>query len=128
MLENYGIGTRAYIIELNVDDLFAAANFDITYKPIPKFAAVNRDLALICDKYTPVGDLKKIIEKSAGSLLENVTIFDVYEGEQIPKDKKSVAINVSLQSETATLTEEQINSAIKKIIRALEAQNITLRS
>lgn len=128
VLENYGIGTRAYIIELNVDDLFAAANFDITYKPIPKFAAVNRDLALICDKYTPVGDLKKIIEKSAGSLLENVTIFDVYEGEQIPKDKKSVAINVSLQSETATLTEEQINSAIKKIIRALEAQNITLRS
>lgn len=128
VLENYSIGTRAYIIELNVDDLFAAANFDITYKPISKFEAVNRDLALICDKCTPVGDLKKIIEKSAGSLLEKVTIFDVYEGEQIAKDKKSVAVNVSLQSESATLTEEQINSAVKKIIRALEDQNITLRS
>lgn len=128
VLENYEIGTRAYIIELDIDALFSAADFDIVYKPIPKFAAVNRDLALICDKSTPVGDVKKIIESSAGRLLEAVTIFDVYEGEQIPKDKKSVAINVSLQSESATLTDEQINSAIKKIIKALEAQNITLRS
>ncbi len=128
VLENYGIGTRAYIIELKVDNLFASANFDITYKLVPKFASVNRDLALICDKSTPVGELKKTIEKSAGSLLENVAIFDVYEGEQIPKDKKSVAVNISLQSESSTLTEEQINSAIKKIIKALEAQNITLRS
>ncbi len=128
VLENYGIGTRAYIIELNVDKLFASANFDITYKLIPKFASVNRDLALICDKSTPVGELKKTIEKSAGSLLENVAIFDVYEGEQIPKGKKSVAVNISLQSESSTLTEEQINSAIKKIIKALEAQSITLRS
>ena len=128
VLENYEIGTRAYIIELDIDALFGAADFDIVYKPIPKFAAVNRDLALICDKCTPVGDVKKIIESSAGRLLEKVTIFDVYEGKQIPKDKKSVAINVSLQSESATLTEEQINSAIKKIIKALEAHNITLRS
>lgn len=128
VLENYGIGTRAYIIELKVDNLFASANFDITYKLVPKFASVNRDLALICDKSTPVGELKKTIEKSAGSLLENVAIFDVYEGEQIPKGKKSVAVNISLQSESSTLTEEQINSAIKKIIKALEAQNITLRS
>ncbi len=128
VLENYGIGTRAYIIELKVDNLFASANFDITYKLVPKFASVNRDLALICDKSTPVGELKKTIEKSAGSLLENVAIFDVYEGEQIPKDKKSVAVNISLQSESSTLTEEQINSAIKKIIKALEAQNIMLRS
>lgn len=128
VLENYEIGTRAYIIELDIDALFGAADFYIVYKPISKFAAVNRDLALICDKFTPVGDVKKIIENSAGRLLEAVTIFDVYEGEQIPKDKKSVAINVSLQSESATLTDEQINSAIKKIIKALEAQNITLRS
>ncbi len=128
VLENYGIGTRAYIIELKVDNLFASANFDITYKLVPKFASVNRDLALICDKSTPVGELKKTIEKSAGSLLENVAIFDVYEGEQIPKGKKSVAVNISLQSESSTLTEEQINSAIKKIIKALEAQSITLRS
>lgn len=128
VLENYEIGTRAYIIELDIGALFCAADFDVVYKTIPKFAAVNRDLALICDKPTPVGDVKKIIESSAGRLLAAVTIFDVYEGEQIPKDKKSVAINVSLQSESATLTEEQINSTIKKIIKALEAQNITLRS
>jgi phenylalanyl-tRNA synthetase beta chain len=76
----------------------------------------------------PVGELKKIIESSAGKLLENVCIFDVYEGEQIPKDKKSVALNVSLRSNEATLTEEQVNSVIKKIIKAFEKVNISLRA
>lgn len=119
---------RTYIFELNVENLFSCANFDVSYAPIAKFPAVNRDLALICNKDVPVGELKKIIESSAGKLLENVCIFDVYEGEQIPKDKKSVALNVSLRSNEATLTEEQVNSVIKKIIKAFEKVNISLRA
>lgn len=119
---------RTYIFELNVESLFSCANFDISYTPIAKFPAVNRDLALICDKSIPVGELTKIIKNSSGKLLENVCIFDVYEGEQIPKDKKSVALNISLRSSEATLTDEQVNSVIKKIIKAFEKINISLRS
>lgn len=128
VLENYNLAKRTYIFELNVENLFSCANFDVSYAPIAKFPAVNRDLALICNKDVPVGELKKIIESSAGKLLENVCIFDVYEGEQIPKDKKSVALNVSLRSNEATLTEEQVNSVIKKIIKAFEKVNISLRA
>ena len=126
--ENYNLAKRTYIIELNVENLFSCANFDVSYTPIARFPAVNRDLALICDKSIPVGELTKIIKNSAGKLLENVCIFDVYEGEQIPKDKKSVALNISLRSNEATLTDEQVNSAIKKIIKAFEKINISLRS
>ena len=126
--ENYNLAKRTYIIELYVENLFSCANFDVSYTPIAKFPAVNRDLALICDKSIPVGELTKIIKNSAGKLLENVCIFDVYEGEQIPKDKKSVALNISLRSNEATLTDEQVNSAIKKIIKAFEKINISLRS
>ncbi len=126
--ENYNLAKRTYIIELNVENLFSCANFEVSYTPIAKFPAVNRDLALICDKSIPVGELTKIIKNSAGKLLENVCIFDVYEGEQIQKDKKSVALNISLRSNEATLTDEQVNSAIKKIIKAFEKINISLRS
>ena len=128
VLENYDLAKRTYIFELNVENLFSCANFDISYAPIAKFPAVSRDLALICNKDVPVGELKKIIENSAGKLLENVCIFDVYEGEQIPKDKKSVALNISLRSNEMTLTEDQVNSVIKKIIKAFEKVNISLRA
>ncbi len=127
VLESYDIGKRAYIFELDVAALFEVANFDVTYKPVAKFPAVNRDLALLCNKNMPVGELQKIIKNSAGKLLESVQIFDIYEGEQIPSDKKSVALSISLRSSEATLTDEQVNSTIKKIMKALEKSGATLR-
>lgn len=128
VLGNYGIGARAYIFELDVAALFEVTNFDVTYKPVAKFPEVNRDLALLCDKNMPVGELQKIIKNSAGKLLENVQIFDIYEGEQIPSDKKSVALSISLRSSEATLTDDQVNSTIKKIMKVLEKVNIILRT
>lgn len=128
VLENFGLGTRAYIIDLDVKALFDHAYFNVSYSHIIKFPAVKRDLSLICDKDVPVGNLKKIVKNSAEKFLENVTVFDIYEGEQIPKGKKSVTVNISMRSTNATLTDEQINSTIKKIIDAFEKNNISLRS
>lgn len=128
VLENYNISKRVYIIDLNIANLFKHAEFNITYCPIAKYPAVSRDLALICDENIPVGQLQKIIKKVAGSLLENIQIFDVYQGEQISKNKKSVAINISLRSSNSTLTDEQINSIIKKIVKEFEKNNIFLRT
>lgn len=128
VLENFGLGTRAYIIDLDVKALFDHAYFNVSYSHIIKFPAVKRDLSLICDKDVPVGNLKNIVKNSAEKFLENVTVFDIYEGEQIPKGKKSVTVNISMRSTNATLTDEQINSTIKKIINAFEKNNISLRS
>ena len=128
VLENFGLGKRAYIIDLDVKALFDHAYFNVSYSHIIKFPAVKRDLSLICNKDVPVGNLKNIVKNSAGNFLENVTVFDIYEGEQIPKGKKSVTVNISMRSTNATLTDEQINSTIKKIIDAFEKNNISLRS
>ena len=128
VLENFGLGKRAYIIDLDVKALFDHAYFNVSYSHIIKFPAVKRDLSLICDKDVPVGNLKNIVKNSAGKFLENVTVFDIYKGKQIPKGKKSVTVNISMRSTNATLTDEQINSTIKKIIDAFEKNNISLRS
>lgn len=128
VLDNYNIAKRTYIIKLDINSLIQASNNSKVYHPIAKFPAVNRDLALICNDETPVGELTKLIKNSAGKLLENVHIFDIYKGEQVPQNKKSVALNISLRSAESTLTEEQVNSVIKKIIKAFDKLGITLRS
>ena len=125
--ENYDIKKKVYAIELDIDMLFENAKFDIEYKAIPKFPAVKRDLALICDEDIPVLALQKIIKQNAAGLLEDLSIFDIYKGEQIPKGKKSVAFNITLRSTSATLKDEQVNSTIRKIIRGFEKIGVTLR-
>lgn len=127
VLENYGIDKRAYIFELDISILMKSTASDVAYTTIAKFPAVNRDLALLCNKEMSVGQLQKIIKASAGKFLENVQIFDVYEGEQIPSGKKSVALSISLRSSESTLTEEQVNSTVKKIMKAFEKYNVFLR-
>lgn len=128
VLDNYEIFSRTYIIELSIPELQKCSNNNIFYRPIAKFPAVTRDLALICDNETPVDDLKKVIKQSAGSLLENVSIFDIYKGEQIPKNKKSVALNISLRSSESTLTDDQVNNIIEKAIKTFNKMEIYLRS
>ncbi|MBE6728909.1 MAG: phenylalanine--tRNA ligase subunit beta [Ruminococcaceae bacterium] len=127
VLDKYSIGTKAYVAEIYIDKLFATTPEKTIYQPLPKFPAVNRDFALLCDKEIPVGDLEEAMCIAAGKLCENVTLFDVYEGNQIPEGKKSVAFSVTLRSKEATLTDEQIDSVSKKIIKKLEAMGATLR-
>ena len=127
VLENYNIKTRAYIFEFSVKDLFLNSNSDVEFIPIPKFPAVKRDLALVCDENLPVFDLKKIIIDSAGDILEDAELFDIYIGEQIEKGKKSVAFNISLRSKESTLSEEQVSATMKKIVKAFEKIGVKLR-
>lgn len=126
--ENYGIGTRVYCFSLNVDTMFEYAQLDKRYTPLPKYPAVMRDLALLCDESVPVLELEKIIEKASGKYLESVKLFDVYQGKQVPQGKKSVAFSIVLRSAEGTLTDEQANSAVNKAVKALEAAGAVLRS
>lgn len=125
---NYGIGTRVYCFSLNVDTMFEYAELDKHYKPLPKYPAVTRDLALICDKEIPVLELEKAIKEGAGKYLESVKLFDVYQGKQILPGKKSVAFSLTLRSAEGTLTDEQATSAVNKAIKALEKIGAYLRS
>ncbi len=124
---NYGIGEKVYVAEIRLDLLYSAEISQKIYKALPKFPAVTRDFAMLCDKEILVGTLCDTAEKAAGKLCEEVKLFDIYEGSQIPEGKKSVAISVTLRSSEATLTDEQIETVSKKIISKLEAMGAELR-
>ena len=126
--ENYGIGERAVSFSLDVNTMYKYAVFEKSYAPLPKFPAVSRDLALICDENIPVAALDKAIREGAGNLLEKLTLFDVYTGKQIETGKKSVAYSLLLRRSDGTLTDEQITSVMKKVIKKLEAAGAVLRS
>ena len=125
--KEYGIEERVYVAEIKLDILLSIEKRKTVYKPLPKFPAVERDYAFLCDKDIPVGNLEKAIISGAGRLLEKVKLFDVYEGSQIPEGKKSVAYSVWLRSPDATLSESQIDEINSKIIKKLEAQGAELR-
>ncbi|MDE7390292.1 MAG: phenylalanine--tRNA ligase subunit beta, partial [Lachnospiraceae bacterium] len=118
--ENYGIGTRIYCFSLNVDTMYEYAQTEKHYSPLPKYPAVTRDIAVICDKKIPVLELEKAISSAAGKNLESIKLFDVYEGKQIEEGKKSVAFSLILRSSEGTLTDEQASNAVNKAVKALE--------
>ena len=126
--ENYGIGERVYCFSLDIALMYQYAQHEKTYKPLPKFPAVSRDLALICDDEIPVLDLEKAIRRGAGSLLEEIRLFDVYRGAQIEAGKKSVAFSITLRSADSTLDDGQISACMKRVMKELEKAGAVLRS
>lgn len=126
--ENYGIGERVYIAEIDVETAFENRRAARTHKPLPKFPAVTRDLAFVCDRDIPVLTLQKEISNAVGKTLERVKLFDVYEGEQIESGKKSVAFNIQMRSADKTLTDEEADAAVKRVLKALSKLGITLRA
>ena len=125
--ENYGIGTKVYAAKFNIDDMFALAETEVNYKPLPKFPATTRDLSLICGDELPAGDIEKAIRKAAGKLLEKVTLFDVYKGKQIEDGKKSISYSISMRSHDGTLTDEQADNVMKKVLKELKNIGAELR-
>jgi len=126
--ENYGINERVCCFSLSVDLMFEYAKTEKTYVPLPKVPAVTRDLALICKDSIPVLTLEKAIVRGAGNLLETIKLFDVYKGEQIEANKKSVAFNIVLRSSDNTLTDDHIATIMKKVMKELEKLGVNLRS
>ena len=87
---------------------------------MPKFPAVERDLAIIVDEKIEVGQIEKIIIKKAKKLLEEAKLFDIYRDEKIGKDKKSVAYSLTFRDKDKTLSDEEVNIAMENIISELE--------
>ncbi|MBQ5667291.1 MAG: phenylalanine--tRNA ligase subunit beta, partial [Oscillospiraceae bacterium] len=128
VLDNYGIGTRAYVATLDIADIFDARIVEKKFKPTPKFPASTRDLAIICDDELPAASLEKAIRAGAGKLLEKVELFDVYKGSSIAEGKKSVAYTMTLRAADRTLTVEECDKAVNKVLKELANIGAELRS
>ena len=127
VLETYGIGGRAYAAKVLITELLDIDIPEKTYKPLPKYPATTRDISLICDDEIPVASLEKLIKEAVGGILEKVNLFDVYKGEQIENGKKSVAFSVAMRSHDGTLTDEQADAAMKRVVKALSKINAEVR-
>ena len=126
--KNYEIGTRTYVAKLLIDEMQPLAQTEITYQPLPKFPAITRDLSLVCADKVPVGDLQAAMKKAVGNILEQITLFDVYKGEQIAAGMKSVSFSIRMRSHEGTLTDEQADAAMKRVLKALKEHGATLRA
>lgn len=125
---NYGIDTRVYAAVIDARLLLENADSEKHYTPLPKFPATSRDIAVTCDENIPVMELEKAMKAAAGKVIEKIELFDIYKGRQIPEGKKSVAFSVSMRAADRTLTDSEADSAIAKILKALEKLGATLRS
>jgi phenylalanyl-tRNA synthetase beta chain len=128
VLDNYGVGTAAYIAQFDITKIFEARVTGQKFKPLPKFPASTRDLAIVCGKETPAASLEKAIRGAAGNLLEKLELFDVYTGAQVGEGKKSVAYTVTLRAADRTLTVEEGDRTVSKILRALQEIGAQLRA
>ncbi len=124
----FEIETPCYVAEINLEKMLDKVNTEVKYKQMPRFPAVIRDIAMIVDKSVHVADMENVMTKAAGSLLDSIHLFDVYEGEQIPENKKSVAYAVSFRAADRNLTNDEVNEVFDKILKALkEKLNAELR-
>ena len=128
--ENYGLDVESYLIVCDTEELFALENFEKHYKALPKFPASERDLAFVCDKSLTSGEIKKAIKKYGGKMLEYVEVFDIFEDEEkVGVGKKSMAYNLVLRSPEKTLSVEDCDKAVAKILKGLEFDlGVTLRN
>ena len=128
VLDNYGIGTRAYVASVDIADIFANRIEEKKFKPTPRFPASGRDLAIICNDEIPAASLEKAIRAGAGKLLEKVELFDVYKGPSVAPGKKSVAYSMTLRAPDRTLTVEECDKAVAKVLKELEKLGARLRA
>lgn len=126
-VKNYGIGAKVYAGSLDFATLLKHSCDEKEYHHMPRFPASNRDLALICDKDLPVITIEKAIKNAVPKLIEKVNLFDVYTGNQVEENKKSVAYSISLRAKDRTLTDEETDNAVKKILKALSGIGAELR-
>ena len=122
VLGNYDIEKRAYLAEVNVTKLVKYSKINKKYVEVPKFPAVERDIAVIVDENVEVGQIEKIIVKKSKKLLESTKLFDIYRDEKIGENKKSVAFSLIFRNKNKSLSDEEINPIMEAIIAELEKQ------
>lgn len=100
---------------------------ELVYSPVPRYPSITRDIALELDRATPAGEIETIIREAGTKLLKNIKVFDVYQGEKVAADKKSVAFSLTYFDAERTLTDEEVVAAHNKVLKALAAAGAEVR-
>ena len=124
---NYNIKERVYIAVLDMPEIVEHASFDKKYEGIAKFPAATRDISMVVPRDVLIGQIEEVFDNKGGSYLESYELFDIYEGNQILKGFKSVAYSLTFRAKDKNLEEEDITSAMNRILKALEEMGIQLR-
>ena len=126
--KNYGFDGEVYCAEINFSKAYELQLPEPTFVALPKYPAVTRDLALICDEDVTVAQVEDVITASAGKLLRKVRLFDIYRGIGVPENKKSLAFSLELRADDRTLTDADSEAVVSKVLAALaEKLNAVLR-
>lgn len=121
--EKFGIETRVYIAELDLDAVKPLEVPLYGVKPLPKFPAVTRDIAVVVDESVGAGMMMNTIKNAGGKLLESVKLFDIYRGDKLGGNKKSVAYAMAFRAPDRTLTDDEIAKAMDKILKSVETEH-----
>ena len=129
VIENYNLGQRVYVAEIDIDTVFENITLTKSYNPLPKYPSTSRDIALIVKDEVFVKQIEDIIKSNGEDLVESYKLFDVYKGAQIEKGHKSIAYSITYRSKDKTLTDEDVAKVHEKILSELsEKLNANLRS
>ena len=126
--ENYDMRCEAYVAGIDLPALMDKVTFDRKYKGLVKYPAVNRDLSLVMKKTIFIGQVEKVMKDKGGRLLENIQLFDVYEGSQIKPGYKSVAFSLTFRSPDRSLESAEVNKIVDRILAELEKMGVEIRS
>lgn len=116
--QNFDLLTKLYVCEINLDDVIRLKRNVVKYKAIPRLPSVERDIAVVTDKSVFVQDIIDEVLRTS-KICESVRLFDVYEGEQVPVGKKSIALSLKFRVSNRTLTDKDIEPQIKRILKVL---------
>lgn len=111
-----------YVFELSLKAVLEEATAALRYEAIPRFPSITRDIALVVDKETVSGVLKDVIQQAGGTLLKEVSVFDLYEGERMEEGKKSIAYSLKYMDPERTLTDEEVTKVHTQVLEALKTQ------
>ena len=125
--DQYGLGARTYIAVLDMPGIAAKATFDRKYEGIAKYPSVNRDISMVVPRSVLAGEIEAVLAQRGGKILEEFSLFDIYEGSQIREGYKSIAYTLTFRAKDKTLEEADISAAMRKILNGLEHLGIELR-
>jgi phenylalanyl-tRNA synthetase beta chain len=118
--QNYECGKETVAAYLFIDVLVKNSSDEMNVKPLPKFPAITRDIAMVVDDEITVAKIEGIIKNKAGQIFESLKLFDVYKGEQMQKGTKSIAYSIVFRSPARTLTDDEVSTTMGNIYKALK--------
>jgi phenylalanyl-tRNA synthetase beta chain len=121
LLKRYDIDTEVYFMDVSLDAVRRLRTAELRYRPYPRFPVVRRDIAVIVDEGIAIGEIERVIRTSAGPLLREIVLFDVYAGEQVGAGKKSCAFSLEFVPGDRTLEQQEIQGLIGSVTESLKS-------